>query len=62
MTEQELQAKIEKLEQQLEKMKCCGNCKHLKYHEYALDKYECVFYNVGNILGARVCDEWELAA
>lgn len=45
----------------IEKMKCCGNCKHMKYYEYALDKYECEFCNVENMLETSDCDEWELA-
>jgi hypothetical protein len=43
----------------IEKMKCCGNCKNLKYHEQALSLYECNTYDVGDVRGA--CDNWELA-
>lgn len=59
MTEQELQAKIEKLEQQLEKMKCCGNCKH---HSLK-DKSKCGCFD---LLAQLECMKyrtyWELAA
>lgn len=49
-----------KLENQIEKMKCCGNCKHLKYYEQALDKYECDIYDVSDINGVCDCEEWGL--
>ena len=57
----ELEQENEQLKAQNEKMKCCGNCKNLKYYEQALDKYECNIYDVSDISGVCDCDEWELA-
>ena len=41
--------KIKELEQQIEKMKCCANCKH----------YFCMCENVDD--EKQYCDKWELA-
>ena len=49
----ELIQKISELEVQIEKMKCCGNCKHLmKEHNE-----NCVFINSLNTI---CCNKWEL--
>ena len=48
----ELQQKLEAKEKQIEKMKCCGNCKH---HRYDYGELECV------TKGCENKSKWELA-
>lgn len=47
-----LEKQIEELKAQIEKMKCCGNCKH---HRYTYGELECV------TKGCENKSKWELA-
>ena len=49
MGKQASDKKIREMEQQIEKMKCCANCKH----------YFCMCENVDD--EKQYCDKWELA-
>lgn len=46
-----------KLKQQIEKMKCCTNCKH---HNFSYMPYCCNKNNIA-IHSWNLCDKWELA-
>ena len=51
-------ARTEELEAQIEKMKCCGNCKHYtQKSNYLLG----ICKNRYNVEGNNICNEWELA-
>ena len=51
------QAENKRLEQQIEKMKCCNNCEIITYHNTA-DCGEPVLIDKSH--GTYVCDKWEL--
>ena len=51
--------KVSELESQIEKMKCCGNCKHCKYDENE-ESYEfCEKHQQVMNIAIQPCCEWE---
>lgn len=51
---------ITRLKAQIEKMKCCGNCKHCYSWEDFYINIECGLPNTNIDLGNK-CDKWEPA-
>ena len=49
------------LEAQIEKMKCCGNCKHCKYDPNEESNEYCEKHQQIVNIAIRPCVEWELA-
>lgn len=63
LEEEKKRKRIEELEQQIEKMKCCGNCKYSNQESVysivckvgGVDKSDYI-----NIDDNQVCDKWEI--
>ena len=51
--------KIADLEQQIEKMKCCANCKHFNYKEVGTGNKDCILWQAHKIF-CKNKDKWEL--
>ena len=45
---------------QIDKMKCCGNCKHCKYDQNEESNEYCEKHKQIVNIAVRPCNEWEL--
>lgn len=54
-----LEKRVKELEEQIEKMKCCGNCKHCYSWEDFYININCSLPNTDIDLGNK-CDKWEM--
>ena len=50
---------VEKLKEQIEKMKCCGNCKHCKYDQNEESNEYCEKHQQIVNIAVQACGYWE---